>query len=184
MKGSIFKHFESFVVDHWGADFWEGILEQVSLQTSGPFLGPENYPDEDLLAIVGTTTHALNVPLPEALRLFGRYLFAQLEGDAPELVCEDQSLVEFLQIIDGVIHVEVKKLSPLAQPPRIACEPLPQGGLRMHYRSQRAFCQLFLGLIEGAAERFGSRVSSSQEIACTHRGAEQCTFDFQFQPAA
>ena len=184
MKGSIFKHFESFVSDNWGEEFWEGILDEVTLQTQGPFLGPENYPDADLLAIVGTTIGKLGVPLPDALQLFGRYLFAKLEQDAPEFVPEDMNLLDFLQTIDGVIHVEVKKLSPAAYLPSIRCEPIGEQGMRMHYQSERQFCQLFLGLIQGAAERFGSELDHFEETRCTHRGDEQCTFDFQFKKAA
>jgi len=184
MKGSIFKHFESFVTDNWGEDFWEGILDQVTLETDGPFLGPENYPDGDLLTIVGTTIEELGVPLPDALRLFGRYLFAKLESDAPHFVSDSSDLLTFLQTIDGVIHVEVKKLSPEAYLPSIRCERLGDTGMRMHYQSDRQFCQLFLGLIEGAAERFESQLDSFEETTCTHQGDDQCTFDFQFKEAA
>ena len=184
MKGSIFKHFEAFVAEHWGEEFWESILDRVQLETEGPFLGPAHYPDQDLLTIVGTTVAELGVPLPEALRLFGRFLFHKLEGEAPQFVSEAPDLLSFLQTVDGVIHVEVQKLSPEAYLPSIRCEPLGPGSMRMHYRSQRPFCQLFLGLVEGAAQRFDASLERFHESACTHRGDAQCTFEFHFQQAA
>ena len=49
MKGIIFKHFETFVVDSFGAEVFEKLLEATELQTQGPFVGPETYPDADEL---------------------------------------------------------------------------------------------------------------------------------------
>lgn len=183
MKGSIFKHFEAFVSDNWGPEVYEEILDSVTLQTQGPFLGPDNYPDEDLLAIVGATIGKLGVPLPDALRAFGRYLFPKLAGDAPVFLEKIGDLKTFLQTVDGVIHVEVKKLAPEAYLPAIECEDPGGDRLVMHYESRRQLCQLFLGLVEGAGDKFGTSVGWS-ESACTHKGDGRCTFEFDFGKAA
>jgi predicted hydrocarbon binding protein len=44
---------------------------------------------------------------------------------------------------------------------------------KVHYRSHRQLCQLAEGLIEGAAETFGSRVVVSQPM-CVLDGDEHC----------
>ena len=179
MKGSIFKHFESFVTDNWGDELFDEILDGVELQTEGPFLGPGNYPDEDLLAIVAATIERLQIPLPDALRAFGKDLFGRLAADAPFSLEGVDDLKSFLQTVDGVIHVEVKKLAPDANLPRLQCEDTGPGRLTMQYRSDRQFCQLFLGLAEGAAERFATELRAV-ETTCTHRGDDCCTFEMEF----
>lgn len=183
MKGSIFKHFEDFVTDNWGIETYEEILSGLDLQTEGPFLGPGNYPDEDLLAIVGATIQKLGIPLPKALRVFGNYLFEKLAGDAPQFLEGTTDLKQFLLTVDQVIHVEVKKLFPEAYLPRLHYEDTGADALTVHYQSKRQFCQLFAGLVEGAAQRFGTPIAWD-ESACTHTGAEQCTFHFRFSEAA
>ncbi len=183
MKGAIFKHFETFVTDNWGVEVYEEVLDGLDLITQGPFLGPGNYPDEDLLAIVGATIQKLGIPLPDALRVFGKYLFEKLAGDAPQFVEDKSDLKQFLMTVDGVIHVEVKKLFPEAYLPRLAYEDTGADQLTVHYHSKRQFCQLFVGLVEGAAESFSSPLDWN-ETACSHSGAEQCTFEFRFSKAA
>lgn len=183
MKGAIFKHFEAFVSDNWGVEVYEEILDGLDLLTEGPFLGPGSYPDEDLLSIVGATIQKLGIPLPDALRVFGKYLFPKLAGDAPQFVEGQSDLKQFLMTVDGVIHVEVKKLFPDAYLPRLLYEDTADDQLTVHYQSKRQFCQLFVGLVEGAAERFSTPIAWD-ETACSHTGSEQCTFEFRFSAAA
>jgi predicted hydrocarbon binding protein len=183
MKGSIFRHFESFVTDNWGVEFFEDILDGVDLLTEGSFLGPGDYPEEDLLAIVGATITKLDIPLPNVLRLFGKYLFPQLAGDAPVFLVGATDLRTFLQSVDTVIHVEVKKLWPQAYLPRVNCATKGETGMVIEYQSKRQMCQLFLGLVEGAVENFDTSVDWD-ETTCTHRGDEVCTFQFNFKAAA
>ena len=183
MKGSIFKHFESFVCENFGQETFEEILEGVDLITDGPFLGPDNYPDEDLLAIVGATIDKLQIPLPDALRAFGKDLFGKLAAEAPVFLENVDDLKTFLQMVDGVIHVEVKKLSPEAYLPKLECIDTGEGTMTMKYMSERQLCQLFLGLVEGAAERFSTELGWDH-TACTHEGAPECTFEFNFSKAS
>lgn len=179
MKGVIFKYFESFVTDTFGAAVYEELLDCTELTTGGAFVGPETYPDEDLFALVGTAIEKLKIPLPDALHAFGKYLFAKLADQVPMFVDRERGLKSFLLTIHSVIHVEVKKLFPGAETPRFAYEDPGEGRLVIEYTSGRKLCPLFRGLIDGAAESFAEPVQY-QETQCLHHGADSCRFEMSF----
>ena len=179
MKGVIFKHFESFVTDTFGADVYEDLLDRTELTGDGAFVGPETYPDADLFALVGTAISSLQIPLADALYAFGKYLFAKLAGQVPMFVDYDKGLKSFLLTIHSVIHVEVKKLFPGAETPHFAYEDPGDGHLVIEYTSARKLCPLFRGLIDGAAEAFGETISF-EESQCMHDGAASCRFEIAF----
>ncbi len=171
----MFKHFGSFVQAEWGDELWEEVLETAELETAGPFLGPANYPEGDLLAIFGATLRKVDKPLPELLRSFGRHLVPQFTQDMPAALEGRSEIKEFLMSVDGFVHAEVQKLHPDAQPPKLVCEDVGRSELEIHYHSPRQFCHLLHGMLEGAAELFGS-TAACEETACTHKGASHCTF--------
>lgn len=171
----MFKHFGTFVQGRWGDAVWEEVLEAADLQTEGPFLGPADYPEGDLLALFKTTLRKIEEPLPKVLRAFGRHLLPKFAEDMP-LALEDRSEVkDFLMSVDGFVHVEIQRLHPATKPPKLVCEDLGHNELKVHYHSERQFCQLLHGMMEGAADLFGSTVNC-EETACTQQGDSHCTF--------
>ena len=78
-----------------------------------------------------------------------------------------------------MIHVEVKKLFPEAEPPKITfVDPAPNE-LILTYRSRRRLCSLMAGLLEGAAAFFGTPLEYL-ETKCTSQGADACEFHLTF----
>ena len=183
MKGIIFKHFESFVVENFGDEVFEVVLEETDLQTDGPFVGPGTYPDADLFALVGTAIGKLGIPLNDALYAFGTYLFEKLSSAAPIFAESSSDLRTFLLTIHSVIHVEVRKLFPGAETPDFDYEEPSEDRLVMHYSSKRQLCPLVRGLLDGAAKSFNESIVV-KETACTHQGAERCTFELTFEGVA
>ncbi|MEM7305422.1 MAG: heme NO-binding domain-containing protein [Planctomycetota bacterium] len=176
MKGVIFKHFESFVGESFGFDVFEEILESTQLQTRTAFVGPETYPDEDLVALLTTAVQRLGISPADALEAFGKYLFGRLVTQHPDFVERVSDLKSFLLTVEDVIHVEVRKLFPGAVTPSFEYEDTAPDRLVIRYRSPRKLCALFRGLLQGAAERFEQPVSY-EELACLHEGADACCFD-------
>ncbi|MEZ4217316.1 MAG: heme NO-binding domain-containing protein [Myxococcota bacterium] len=178
MKGIIFNAFEQFVIDSWGEDFLDDVLDRCSLQTQEPFVGPGTYPDEDLLEIVAHTVKALDVPLPQALRAFGRYAFPALASAFPVCVRPHAGARSFLRSVDDVIHVEVRKLHPDASTPAFRYRD-DGDALVIEYHSQRSLCHLMEGLIDGVADHFGESIAQRQ-TRCTADGAPHCEFRLEF----
>ena len=55
MKGAIFKHFEAFVSDNWGEDFYEDVFDAVTLVTPELFEGRSDL--EEFVSSVDGVTH-------------------------------------------------------------------------------------------------------------------------------
>lgn len=71
---------------------------------------------------------------------------------------------DFLESVDQVIHIEVKKLYPDAVLPKFICER-EGGNLIMRYESKQAFADLAEGLITACIEDFKANVTLSREDA-------------------
>lgn len=179
MKGVIFNVLEDFVVDGWGEDAYEKILGQCPLKTKEPFVGPGTYPDADLFAIATKAAEAVGVPLPDALRAFGKYMFPKLVEKYPGFVADHTSAKSFLQSVHDVIHVEVRKLFPKAVTPSFTYEDTGEDTLVIHYKSGRKLCHLMEGMLESAGAQFNEKILHEQ-TACMHDGAAECRFALRF----
>lgn len=179
MKGVIFKHFESFVAEQFSQDAYEALLERTPLRSSGTFVGPRTYPDEDLFALVGAAVEMTGLALEDAVFAFGDFLYPRLAGSVPEVVGAHADTKALLMALDRVIHVEVRKILPEAMTPRILCEDTGPDSLRVQYESPRKLCALFRGLVNAAARSYGQAVECTEE-QCMHHGAAACTLALRF----
>ena len=182
MKGVIFKHFEDFVGESYGCELFEEVLDETELQTRTAFVGPETYPDEDLVALLNTTVGRLGIEPKDALYAFGQFLFPRLATPFPAFVDGAADLKSFLLTLEGVIHVEVRKLFPGAVTPSFDYEDPGAGRLIIRYTSERKLCPLFRGLLEGAAAHFGEEITY-EEHECLLLGDDLCCFDISFAAA-
>lgn len=174
MKGIIFNQLESMVTESFGVEAWDQIIAGSALSVpDGVFIGPRNYPDEDLFAIVATASAATGKPAEELVRAFGRYLFPKLAGLYPVFFKPGMTAKSFLLSVDRVIHVEVRKLHGEAGLPMISYEDKSANELVVVYQSPRNLCDLALGLIEGVGEHFKESVAI-EHAECRKRGAAAC----------
>ena len=181
MKGVVFNIFEEFVVNGWGDEAYEALLDCCPLHGNGVFIGPGTYPDADLIALVGKACEAFEVDPPDALRAFGRFMFHRLVQKFPVFV-ERHDARSFLLSIHDICHIEIRKLFPEAVTPSFTYHEPGDGTLEIEYRSERRLCFLMEGLIAGAAEYFGTPIEVNQR-ACMHDGAECCVFELAFLTA-
>lgn len=179
MKGVVFNLLESFVTENWGYEKYEEILSLCPLQTREPFVGPGTYPDADLMTIAAKASERLGVPLPAALRAFGRYCFPRLAAKVPTLVAPYKNACSFLQSVEPVIHVEVRKLMPQAVTPTFQYRQPEADVLVVDYSSQRKLCSLMEGLLDGLGDHFGEVIEHHQ-ARCLHRGDSACEFHIKF----
>ncbi|HPG28589.1 MAG TPA: heme NO-binding domain-containing protein, partial [Myxococcota bacterium] len=99
------------------------------------------------------------------------------------LLVDNQSGEAVLVSVDGVIHVEVQKLFPDAITPRLVCEDAGADRLVMTYRSERGFCHLVEGFLDGVSDHFGTKIDYHQS-SCAHDGADACRFELGFSDGA
>lgn len=183
MKGIVFRLLEDFVCELRGPDAWERILEAAPLETKEPFVGPGTYPDGDFMSLVKTATVQLEIPLPVAVRAFGRFSLPHLLRAVPGLTEHYAGPKELLLALDGTVHREVRKLWRDASPPRFVCKDAGPGALSMQYESARGLCGFLEGLLDGTAEYYAVPITWSHD-ACTHRGDPSCNFQLHFGEVA
>ncbi len=179
MKGIIFTTFEAFVTDTFRADVYEDILDDTDLITTEPFVGPGTYPEADLIALVTTAVQKLGVSLDDALAAFGRYSFPKLAGAVPQLMEGLHDAREFFTKLESVIHTEVRKLDPEANPAQFRVEHTGDATMLLHYDSPLGLFALVGGFIDGVAEWYGEHVV--HEVVSTD--GTNATFALTFTPA-
>lgn len=184
MKGIIFNYLEEFVVNGFGEEAWEDLLDTTELITEGgAFVGPGSYPDEDLFALASRASEMTELPLETVLELFGEFILKNFSRDFPRFFEKGMTAKQFLQSIHCVIHVEVKKLHPDANTPDFFYEEEGQEDLTMRYHSHRKLCQLLRGLIKGVSKHFQEKIEVV-ETSCMHKGSDHCVFQLSFHAAA
>lgn len=179
MKGIIFNLLEEFICANWGDAKYEEVVTACHSSIRRAYVGPGTYPDGELIAIAGTAAGILGVPLPDAVRAFGKFAFARLAERYPVFMEGHSGPKSFLESVEKVIHVEVRKLMRDADPPRFSYRDDGPDGLIIEYRSERKLCALMEGLIEGAGDWFGTPIRQAQAL-CMHRGDPCCEFRLGF----
>ncbi len=152
MKGSIFKLFEEFVTERYGLDAYEDLLDEASLETTEPFVGPGTYPAGDLVALLTTASANHEISVDDLLRGLGRFAFSALAGAVPTLMAGLDDPRTFLLGLESVIHTEVRKLYPEADPPRFTAVELGPSELELRYESALGLFALVEGLLDGLGD--------------------------------
>ncbi|NNE73886.1 MAG: heme NO-binding domain-containing protein [Acidimicrobiales bacterium] len=156
MKGIIFNAVEEAVVDLHGPDVWDELLDRAGVDGAYTALG--TYPDEDLFGLVGAASALTGDTAANVQRVLGRHCLPVMVRQVEELVQPDMDVFDFLASVHDIIHVEVRKLSPDANPPSIASERIDEETLQLRYRSDRGLPALAEGLILGSGDHFGQPV--------------------------
>lgn len=152
VKGAIFKLFEDFVESNYGPDAFEELIDATELETDEPFVGPGNYPPGDLLALVGQAVATYDITVDALLRAFGRHAFPSLARSVPTLLEGLDTPHAFLSSLETVIHTEVRKLDPEANPARFTVTDLGPAELLLRYESPFGLFALVEGFLEGVGD--------------------------------
>ena len=139
MKGIIFNVAEKAVTELLGPDAWDDLLEDADLDGDYTALG--TYPDDELLALVSAAATKTGHDPADVQRLVGRHALPHLVASIEDFLDPDLEVFEFLESVHSIIHVEVKKLDPLAKPPDIGpvrvgdlCGVVGRVAIRDHHR--------------------------------------------------
>jgi hypothetical protein len=176
MKGIIFTVFNDMIEEKYGLAMLDELIIQLNPPNQGSYAAGGTYQDSELMSLVTLTAKRLNVAPYQLLTDFGKYMFPVLAKKHPLFVSSTMTLKEFLKTVDGIIHVEVKKIDQDANLPTISyLEPSPNQ-LIMIYQSPRQLCALATGLIQGAAAYFKQTVNINHPI-CMHQHADHCRLE-------
>ena len=183
MKGTIFNLFEQFLDENYGEDSFFKVHQKSmqDLETKEPFVGPKNYPDADMMCIVAQSLQEVKEDNIEILlNKFGEFSLIHLLDTGKSFMKEYDHPKPMLQDLDGVIHVEVKKVFSGANPPRFYCIDEGEDKLTMIYESERKMYDFYEGLITGLAKHYNMKIDCVRDFR-EYEGKEMCHFDLTFE---
>lgn len=176
MKGIVFNLLEQLVAREHGEDAWDALLDASGLDGVYPSLG--SYPDEDFRKLVGAASDALGMSPDAVIVWLGRNSIPLFAQRYPRLFEPHDTTRSFVLTLNDIIHPEVRKLYPGADVPEFDFDAR-DGKLLMGYRSPRKLCSFAEGLLLGAADHFGERLTIAQP-SCMKRGDDHCVLEIGF----
>ena len=171
MKGIIFNLLEEIVTRNQGEAAWDDLLDKAGLDGAYTSLG--SYPDDEFEGLLGAAAGPLGLSPGECLRWFGRSAMPLLAERYPAFFNGHHTTIPFVLSVNTIIHPEVRKIHPGAQCPVFRFEQAADGALRLGYQSQRRFCALAEGFIQGAADHFGE-TAHVEHLRCAAKGDSEC----------
>lgn len=162
MKGIVFREFGELVTARFGEAAWDALIAESGVPSRGAYTAVGTYPHEEAVALLMALSRKSGVPADDLLKLFGEHLFGVLAKRYPFAVAGHKDLFPFLESLDGVVHVEVRKLYPDAELPSFVTRH-DGDTFVLEYRSQRPFASLAEGLLRGAMAHWGGGFALSRQ---------------------
>jgi predicted hydrocarbon binding protein len=172
MHGIIFAELKKYVQARHGDDTWKALLQRAGLKNS-VYLPIRDYPDAEVVAIVGAASEATGAPAGEILEDFGGFIAPDLLAMYRSLVKPEWRTLEFLENTEETIHRVVRIKDPTARPPELRCERVSASEVVVRYTSARRLCAVARGIVQGVADHYGERVEIL-EPSCMLRGDAEC----------
>ena len=163
MRGLIFTEFIQLVEEKFGIVMADDVLSTPGLTDGGAYTAVGTYPHTEMVAMVGALSERSGIPASDLCVIFGEWLFPKLARAFEFAVKPHGDAFSFLASLDGIIHVEVRKLHANAELPSVPVTRIDERTLVMEYRSRRPFADVAEGLLRGALAWFGERAELRRE---------------------
>lgn len=178
MKGIIFNVFNQLIETKWGLEMWEDLLEETRPASEGLYTSAGTYPDEELINMAVALSEKSGIPVSDLVFSFGEYLLHQLAVLYPSFF-EGKTAKDFLLSVHDYIHVEVKKLYPMAELPNIEYEDPAEDKLVMIYTSKRKLYKLAEGMIHATSNYYKIKITN-HIVYDPEVSPETCKFELSF----
>lgn len=163
MKGIIFTAFFDLVEERFGLEVLEDVISSANLPNEGAYTSVGTYDHSELITMVVILSEKSSISVEDLVKAFGEYLFGVLAETYPHWLENIDSAFGLLEKVDGVIHVEVKKLYPDANPPDFDCRRINNTQLEMIYHSPRGMGDVAEGLILGCAKYYSQSIGIQRQ---------------------
>jgi len=159
MKGIVFTEFLDFVALRYGDDMVDDIVDDCELPSGGAYTSVGTYGHDEMAALGGALAARTQEAIGDLVRGFGEHLAGSFARAYPVFFERSSDLFDFLESVEGHIHVEVRKLYPDAELPSFIVEERGATRMVLLYRSPRRLSRLAEGLIRGSAREFDCEIS-------------------------
>jgi hypothetical protein len=181
MKGIVFTEFCDLVDETFGEDVTDRLLEQCPLHSGGEYTAVGTYDPCELHILVEALSSETKLTPAELQAVYGRKMFSRFSELYPSMFETATDPFSFLERVDAEIHVEVRKLYPDAEFPKLECTRYSDRHMRLRYRSSRSLQAFCAGLIDGCFAYFGVPAAIRMEAGRDEQGGYH-DFDIRIEP--
>lgn len=154
----MFTELVEMVEQKFSIELTERMIEEAALPSGGVYTSVGTYRHQELLSLVSQLSRLTGIPVTDLVMAFGEYLFRRFSESYPGVFRGITDPLDFLERVEGHIHVEVKKLYSDARPPSVAATRTGPDSIQLHYISDRPLAMVAEALIRGCFTYFGSEV--------------------------
>jgi hypothetical protein len=169
MHGIIFKELQRYVSKKFDLPTWYALLKSVDLDKK-IYMPTENYPDEEINALVSAASTVADRPVNFILEDFGEFLAPNLMQVYRTMIPLQWRTLDLLERTESTIHKAVRFVDQVTTPPRLVCTRTSSQEVVIDYSSQRKMSSLGVGIIRGIAKHYGENVL----INVTHCSDSKC----------
>lgn len=181
MHGLIYSELARFAHQRIGPDAWNQLLQDARL-AHRRYRATENYPSDDLAALVYAASKTTGLPADTLVEAFGRFLVPTLLELFAVNLHPDWRTLDVIEHTEEAFHVVVRNRLQ-ATPPPLKVRRLGPAEVRVRYASQRRLCSLARGIMLGVAHHYGEAVDIT-EASCMKQGAGVCDFHVRLAAGA
>jgi len=159
MYGIVNKAIEDLVIDNFGQDKWDLILERSGVEVDF-FISNEPYDDDITYKLAGAASEVLSITVGEVLHAFGEWWIIKTGKEKYGGLMEagGKNLREFLVNLPA-FHNRIMLIYPKLTPPEFKVSDIEDHSINVHYFSKREGLQDFVsGLLSGLAKMYQTEV--------------------------
>jgi predicted hydrocarbon binding protein len=172
MHGIVFGELKQYVTTRLGDSAWGELLAATA---AGPklYLAVQEYPDEELGAILAAASKKTSQPIAALLEDFGEFIGGDLVRMYRAYVKPEWKSLDVIEHTEERIHKMVRLQHNGARPPYLTTTRVSEDEIVVHYASARRLCALAKGIARGIARHYGETLSVTDRT-CMLRGAATC----------
>lgn len=140
------------------------------------YLPIQEYPDDDMIALVGAASRTLDLPAETILEEFGKFIAPSLVGLYRTLVKPEWKTLDLLENTEQTIHTVVRARNRGARPAKLQVVRTGENSVDLTYHSERRLCAVAKGIVQGVATHYGETVEIT-ETTCMQKGAKACKME-------
>ena len=178
MRGLVFTCFVDMVEKRFGLQTMEDIFQEVQPESEGAYTTVGDYDHREMLALVACLCHKKEMDKSQVLTALGEEMFKYLTEMQPTMMEGALGSFDFLERVDGIVQVELRKLHDGTDMPRFSCERPGGDKLILDYNSKAPFAALVEGAIKGCIRYFEEDIALSRDPAAEYDDTH-CRFILQ-----
>ena len=118
MHGIIFSELRKYAETKHGKETWNTLLRNAGL-ASKTCLPVQEYPDAEIVAIIGAASSITGLSVSAVLEDFGEFIALALIKMFGHLLWAEWKTIDVVENTEGTVHSVVRVKNPGAQPPKL-----------------------------------------------------------------